>query len=60
MENWKKIKVGDIEQTKENSEILKKLLKKDEKEFDLQKIIDDIDTKIKTPRFDKYERGFKK
>ena len=57
--NWKNIKIGDIEHTKENGEILKKLISPIRKEFDLQKIIDKTDTKIKTSRFDKLKGGKK-
>ena len=53
MNNWKNIKIGEIEQTKENGEILKRLVTPIKEKFDLQKIIDDTNTKIRTPRFEK-------
>lgn len=51
--NWRNIKIGDIEQTKANEEVLKELITPIKKEFDLQKMINELDTKIKTPRFEK-------
>ena len=58
-DNWKNIKIGDIEPTKANEEVLKKLITPIKKKFDLQKIINETDTKIKTSRFDKLKGGKK-
>ena len=38
-DNWKNIKIGDIEQTKANEEVLKKLITPIRKVFNLQKKI---------------------
>ena len=53
MNNWKNIKIGDIEPTKANEEVLKKLITPIKKVFDLNLIIQETNTKIKTPRFEK-------
>ena len=52
MKNWKNIKVGEIEQTKENSKVLKELLVPKKEEFNLDGFIKDIDVRIKRPRFE--------
>jgi len=58
-ENWKKLKFGDFEHTKENGEVLKKLLTPIIPKFDLQKIIEESRTKIKTPKFENMKGGKK-
>ncbi len=57
--SWKNMKMGEIEQTETNAEVLKKLLTPLKKEFDLQKIIDESQIKIKRPKFDNMKGGIK-
>ncbi len=57
--SWKNMKMGEIEQTEANAEVLKKLLTPLKKEFDLQKIIDESQIKIKRPKFDNMKGGIK-
>ncbi len=55
--NWKNMKMGEIEQTEANAEVLKKLITPKRQEFDLQKIIDESQIKIKRPKFENMKGG---
>ncbi len=55
--NWKNMKMGEIEQTEANGEVLKKLITPKRQEFDLQKIIDESQIKIKIPKFENMKGG---
>lgn len=57
--NWKNMKMGEIEQTEANGEVLKKLITPKRQEFDLQKIIDESQIKIKIPKFENMKGGIK-
>ncbi len=53
------MKMGEIEQTEANGEVLKKLITPKRQEFDLQKIIDESQIKIKIPKFENMKGGIK-